>query len=252
MTRHFSGQVRPHRLGGFTLIELLVVVTVIVILIALLMPGMANTRTMVHRARCASNLFQMGVAGAGYTIDYARVYPPHRDPALNTGKDWHNLLETFGNSKAMSQCPAIAGTQTDFGVKWNWNYDAHYIGYGYNGFFLGLYSHADGYSGHYLTGRVRRWQKTGKVKSPQKLIVFGDSHPKSSGGVDHGVSLTLWWPNINNYTEGVNGRRHRDAGVISYGDGHTEIVQEVEKNRQPAFDGSNVNIEYWDPYQRPN
>ncbi len=229
---------------------MLAVVAIIVIIISILLPSLSKAKVAVHRATCASNLHQMGIANRAYTIDYSRVFPPHRDLALNTGKDWHNLLQKYGNSAELSRCPAISGQQTDFGVKWNWKYDAHYIGYGYNGFFLGLYSHPNGYFGHYLTGRINRWAKTTDANSPSQLIVFADSHPKSSGGVDYGVSLTLWWPSINGATEGINGRRHEGAGVVSFGDGHSEVVIDVEKKMQPPFDGSSINIEYWDPKQR--
>ena len=239
---------RTHRLSAFTLVEMLVVVAIIVILISMLLPSLAKGKVAAYRVKCAANLNIIGQATMSYTFSNRKVFPPHRDPALNTGKDWHNLLEPFGNSSSASQCPAIMSAQKDFGVTWNWKYDAHYIGYGYNGFFLGLYSHPASTGGHYITST--RWQTTSTVKEPDKLIVVADSHPKSSGGADLGVSLTLWWPYIHRFTEGINNNRHENAGVVTFGDGHAEVVPEVDKKMQPPFDGSNINIEYWDPKQR--
>jgi len=62
-------------LRGFTLIELLVVVTIIVALLAILLPSMSRAVKMATVAQCGSNLRQAGGALLGYHADAMR-FPP--------------------------------------------------------------------------------------------------------------------------------------------------------------------------------
>jgi prepilin-type N-terminal cleavage/methylation domain-containing protein len=68
---------RPSR--GFTLIELLVVITIIGILVALLLPTLANAKEQGNRTVCRNNLKQMHTAVALYVTSFGKgkLYPPH-------------------------------------------------------------------------------------------------------------------------------------------------------------------------------
>lgn len=57
---------QPVPLAGFTLIELLVVVAIIALLIAILLPVLGQAREHARRAKCLSNLKQIGIAWQGY------------------------------------------------------------------------------------------------------------------------------------------------------------------------------------------
>lgn len=60
---------------GFTLIELLVVVSLIILLIALLLPSMARTQELTRRTSCANNLRALHTGYLSYSIDEARWLP---------------------------------------------------------------------------------------------------------------------------------------------------------------------------------
>ena len=67
--RHKPAEVQCCRRAAFTLIELLVVIAVIAILAALLLPVLGRSRLSAQRAKCMSNLRQLGVAAELYWDD---------------------------------------------------------------------------------------------------------------------------------------------------------------------------------------
>src|SRR4051794_6422208 len=73
--------------GAFTLIELLVVISILVILMALLLPALASAREKGRKAVCLSNLRQAGIATQTYASDsegkipYGPKAPPFTSPA---------------------------------------------------------------------------------------------------------------------------------------------------------------------------
>src|SRR5262249_38985268 len=75
------------RFRAFTLIELLVVISVIVLLISLMLPGLGKSREVARAEICASNVRQLGIALGGYTMSNKNYYPgDHR--SLGGGRAW--------------------------------------------------------------------------------------------------------------------------------------------------------------------
>ncbi len=74
---------------GFTLIELLVVVAIISVLVALLLPALAQARDKAKRLTCANNLRQQGTAFAMYADEEnGGRFPEYWIPVGNSGSYW--------------------------------------------------------------------------------------------------------------------------------------------------------------------
>lgn len=79
---------------GFTLIELLVVISIIVVLLALLVPSMDKAIYQAELATCGSQLAGMGRGAATYAAGSKRAYPyrPAVRHAVDTQRQPHDLV----------------------------------------------------------------------------------------------------------------------------------------------------------------
>lgn len=64
-----------NKIRAFTLIELLVVVAIIALLMAVLMPALANAREQAKKVKCSANLRQMGIACTMYAQEHNGTLP---------------------------------------------------------------------------------------------------------------------------------------------------------------------------------
>ena len=104
------------RLAAFTLIELLVVISIIAMLIALLLPSLAQTRTVAVRMQCLSQVKQMGQASHTYAFDYGGLLPPRIGWIANHpyATLWRSpAVDTFLGEGQVLLIPYLGGTETD-------------------------------------------------------------------------------------------------------------------------------------------
>jgi len=89
---------------GFTLVELLVVIGIIALLISILLPSLNKARETANKAKCQSNLHQIGLAILLYQQDSQQLYP-------RTIMDTNTThTATWGTG------PGTAGTADPFGI----------------------------------------------------------------------------------------------------------------------------------------
>lgn len=258
------GRVHPSR--AFTLIELLVVIAIIAILASMLLPALAKAKAKGQRIHCLNSLKQISLFMQFYTDENNELFPPHRNNGLANGQSqailtnwWGTTIVGYsqGNSN-LFRCAALTGPRIDRRVRWSWKFDAHNVGYGYNGYFLGQHPYqGDNLTVSGINFRTTPTFKRSNIVSPTENLLIGDKQPYGSPPQ---WASSLWWPascmdaKVGANFEGIDAARHNGASAVVFNDGHTEMRKDRQIN--PPMDPysgnakSLINSHHWDPLQR--
>lgn len=241
---------------GFSLIELLVVISVIVLLMAILMPALSSARSGGKSLVCKSNLRQLLIANMGYATENDGFYvPAASDMWDNAGLHrWHGvrggLDEAFDPLKGplvgyladgrVKECPVRVNFVK--GQKWNTNFEQGCGGYGYNMTYIGSRTWQSGMNSlQAWKDAYARTTRMEEVGSPGETLMFADTAISKDG--NSFIEYSFVEPPFTVY----NGRvitsfymspsihfRHRNRANIGWADGH------VGPRRMARFDDKNV------------
>lgn len=96
-----------HAKRGFTVPEILAVVAIIVIVISLLLPGLGQSKEVVRKTICASNLHQQGLSMIAYTVNTKYFPAAHARPrGVATIAIWPTRLRQFDTGQDVFYCPS--------------------------------------------------------------------------------------------------------------------------------------------------
>ena len=119
---------------GFTLIELLVVISIIALLIAMLLPALAQARLAAQGTACMANLHSLGQAMLNYDVDYGGIpranydasdgdWVKHLSPYMSGASQPAYLANKGWQHDPVYQCPAAGPNQSGtISVSYGMNY----------------------------------------------------------------------------------------------------------------------------------
>lgn len=253
-----------HREPGFTLIELLVVISIISLLMALLLPGLAKARESARAAQCITQLRQTKVGVSMYNADENDWWPigvytqgisgqPSVASALWTGvvshylrfnyyTEWQRNATTYSypkyiaaastlrnGARSMLKCPSEQFKNTwgtDMAVSYGWN--SSNWGLGANDAFL-----------VYYTGTTP--QSRGRIRSTQILkdatTVMAGEWLRVNGRYEYYYYDQFSSP-------GTVALYHNGGGNAVWVDGHASRETEASLTKDAQSDGT------WDYFDR--
>jgi prepilin-type N-terminal cleavage/methylation domain-containing protein/prepilin-type processing-associated H-X9-DG protein len=240
---------------GFTLIELLVVVAIIAVLVAILLPALANVRQHVRTVSCQSNLRQIGSGIQYYAGDYNGVMlclniqlcpeeynPPTSWDRYNSWSDWlrvhyfHGPNGPYYGPNYVTTCPE---PDTQMG---SINPGLLSAGYGMNFCMPG----GDGYAWYFPAQNVQ-WRRFEEVVTPLDQSVYITDTSTLDEVHECGWNLPRSAPFMVKPSQwsGIPARRHEEGFNILFVDLHAGHAHWPDQIKGPSYRWNLFGVNGW-------
>lgn len=204
--------------NGFTLVELLVVLSIIITLIALLLPAMNRARELARRTVCLSNQRQLTAAWIAYANDHKGQLV---DADTSSEADWVSIGNDLASITTGQLYPYVHNTEvyycpSDFNKVNIRSYSINWV-----------LNDTSGYHLFWQTqGEVPMMARLTDVIDPSDTFVFIDEY--DARGQDYNIAGFAVWCAHGNFPDqwlDIPGPFHQGATNLSFADGHCETFQ---------------------------
>ncbi len=230
------------RRRGFTLIEVLVVIAIIAVLVALLLPALANGKAQAQRTACASHIRQLSLAWLLHAGDHDDWLVNNHgiNETLLRRENWANnmqdLLTSEGNTNLAQLtsgplAPYLSGSTAVF--KCPSDKVMAENGPRIRSYSMNSLVGDPGELTNKFNPQFLQFFRLNDIPNPADIYVFLDEHPDT---INDGFFMNRWedyiWGNL-------PGSYHNGAANLSYADGHVESHRWVlDETRRPFGSGS--------------
>jgi len=218
---------KPTAQDGFTLLEMILVIVILAIVITLLSFTLGSIRTVADRARCLSNLRELGRVALLYAAEHHNsVVPLRRDPVGDPAGLWYDHLHQY-----VGRSPGRAGRNVG-GVKVNYP--------GFNCLLLDK---------RYVINRLCGFSRT-ETEGPKTYLKLGQGFAKGKViDLPGGLSRTAWFTcpreegggeaflpeNATRPDNGFIGFPHSGTTNVLFMDGHVENLKDPGFENNPSL-----------------
>jgi prepilin-type processing-associated H-X9-DG protein len=214
-----------------TMIEIITAVSILLVLVAILVPALIASRERIRRSACLSNLKQIGVTVGVYLDDHKEIFPPSIDYVPWRGSDYPGGVNALVNQKPQD----IQACLTNYGLATN---SAVWVcgsatEYGYpNGAGLGKFNMPDGWG--YRNNITYRWNSYQTRSTLSMLGGAGNTadmnkYPRALSSVPKPSMAALMW----DLPDWLSPQLHQGRINCLFVDGHVEAIVAVSGSSPP-------------------
>ena len=211
---------------AFTLVELLVVLSILMFLLAVLLPGLARTRQQARSAVCRSNIRQIALADDLYAQESGGVYCPGAADFTKNLHRWHGRRDSVNEPFSSADGPLVAYLGLDGAIRACPSFEPEFVGfeagnggYGYNNAYIGVQTVGSGADDVIVTSDLAG-AYADRVKRPGETVMFTDAAFVAGRLIEYSFAEPRFHPQFSSRADPSIHFRHHKSANVAWCDGH--------------------------------